>query len=83
MEYTIIELASQLGAPTLIAVVILMFWRRDRRSLERSAREDRMFMEDRLTRIIEGDQQSRENNTKAVTEMTVLLRLINGRLSRG
>ena len=43
-------------------------------------RDDRKFMEDRLTKLIENDHQTREAHTKALTEMTTLLIRLNGRL---
>lgn len=41
-------------------------------------REDRKFMEDRLTKIIEADQQSRERHTQVMTELIVWLKAKNG-----
>ncbi len=41
-------------------------------------RQDRMFMEDRLTKIIESDQKSREEHTKVFTELYTYLKLKNG-----
>jgi len=41
-------------------------------------REDRKFMEDRLTKIIEADQESREASTKIMTELIIWLKAKNG-----
>jgi len=43
-------------------------------------RESKKFTEDRLDEIIVRDQQTREQNTKAVTELVVLLTKMNGKL---
>lgn len=41
-------------------------------------REDRKFMEDRLSKIIESDQLSRERHTQVLTELTTYLKMKNG-----
>lgn len=41
-------------------------------------REDRKFMEDRLTKIIESDQASRERHTQVLTELITYLKMKNG-----
>ena len=41
-------------------------------------REDRRFMEDRLSKIIEADQESREKHTRVLTELITYLRQKNG-----
>lgn len=47
--------------------------------VNKQVRDDRKFMEDRLTSILEKDQQSREDNTKALTELTTVLTRMNGK----
>ena len=81
MELTVVQILGYLGgAGGVMACLILFVYQKDRRSSEKRMRDDRVFMEDRLTSIIEKDQESRENNTKAVTELTTLLRTLNGRI---
>ncbi len=46
--------------------------------LARQMRQDRKFMEDRLTKIIEADQKSREASTKVTTELIAYLKTKNG-----
>ena len=41
-------------------------------------RQDRKYMEDRLTKIIEADQQSRERHTGVLTELITFLKMKNG-----
>lgn len=41
-------------------------------------REDRKFMEDRLTKLLEKDQESRSENTVALTQLTTYLKMKNG-----
>ncbi len=54
--------------------------REDRIASQEQMREDRKFMEDRLTGIIEADQATREKHTQVLTELTTLLLRLNGRL---
>lgn len=46
--------------------------------LVRQMRTDRKFMEDRLTKIIEADQESREKHTTVLTELITWLKARNG-----
>lgn len=41
-------------------------------------REDRKFMEDRLTGLLEKDQESRGENTTALTQLITYLKMRNG-----
>lgn len=75
----LIQIVSSLGVGALLGLIIFWMYRCDRKSSENKLREDRKFMEDRLTKILEQDQESRKENTKALTELIVLLRTINGR----
>jgi len=50
------------------------------RYLVSQMREDRRFMEDRLTKIIEADQTTREKYTKVLSELITLIQRLNGRL---
>jgi hypothetical protein len=43
-------------------------------------REDRRFMENRLTSLLERDLETREENTKTLSELTTLIIRLNGRL---
>ena len=75
-----VEAICSLGVGGALAIVIFFMYRRDRKASESQLREDRKFMEDRLTDIIKGDQESREALTRATTELATLLVRINGRL---
>lgn len=66
------------GPIAILAYLIFHMYRRDRKSSAEQLREDRKYMEDRLSKIIEEDQNSREANTKALTELIVLLKHMNG-----
>lgn len=75
-----IEAICSLGVGGVFGLVVFLMYRRDRRSSECQLRQDRTFMEDRLNRIIDRDQVTREMHTKALEELTTLLRRLNGRI---
>jgi len=56
------------GGGAAIGLVIFYFYRIDRKSSEKS-----------LARLLEEDQKSRQENTKALTELTTFLIRQNGR----
>ncbi len=76
----ILETAGGLGVGAFLAVIIFLMYRRDRNATEKMWRESKKFTEDRLTELIEKDQEGRERNTKAVTELVILISRLNGRL---
>ena len=78
----IIQIAGSLGVGAFLGLIIFLMYRRDRNSTEKMWRESKKFTEDRLTEVIEKDQETREENTKMLTEVNILLRHINGRLSK-
>jgi hypothetical protein len=67
------------GIAGVLAFVIFCMYRQDRKSSADQLREDRKFMEDRLTKLLDADQISREANTKALTELTTLISRLNGK----
>lgn len=74
----ILEIAANYGAPCLLALVIFLMYRKDRKDHEQQMREDRKFMEDRLTKLLEDDQKTRADHTTALTELITYLKLKNG-----
>lgn len=82
MENAILEyLISGGSSAAVVVLALLIFWayRKDRKSSEERQRSDRVFMEDRLTKMVESEQATRDENTKAITELTTFLKLRNGR----
>ena len=75
----ILQIAGSLGVGAFLGTLIFLMYRRDRINTEKMWRESKKFTEDRLNEIIERDQKTREDNTKAITELNVLLRKMNGR----
>lgn len=72
-------IASIGGVGAVFGIVAFLFYRWDRRSSATQMREDRMFMEDRLTKLLEQDQATRRENTKALTELVTWLVRKNGK----
>ena len=80
MAIDILQIAGSLGVGAFLGLIIFLMYRRDRIATEKMWRESKKFTEDRLTELIDRDHTSREEHTKALTEMTTLLKVINGRL---
>jgi hypothetical protein len=79
MEIEVLNALAGLGAGGILAAIIFFIYRSDRKASECQLREDRKFMEDRLTLMLEQDQDTREENTKALSELTTLLNRMNGK----
>jgi len=75
----LIQIVSSLGVGALLGLVIFWMYRQDRKASEDRLREDRRFMEDRLTSLLNNYYEAFENNTKALTELIVLLSRLNGK----
>lgn len=71
MELEIIRGIASSGSAAILAFLIFIMYRRDRRDSEK-----------RLNAIIEAEQRTREDNTKAVTELVILLSRLNGKLAK-
>ena len=79
-EIELIRVIASAGIGGVLALVIFFMYRRMEATYHKQLREDRKFMEDRLTGLLEKDQISREANTKALTELITLVMRLNGRL---
>jgi hypothetical protein len=79
MESVILENLAGLGVGCVLGLVIFFMYRRECKNHREQMREDRKYMEDRLTKLLEDDHQSREENTRALTELTTLLIRMNGK----
>lgn len=83
---TIFELAGQIGGIAgVIAVVMFLIYRQDRKSSERQQLQDRRFMEDRLTDVLSHYSEDCRRHSEAfselkgaVKELTVWLKAKNG-----
>ena len=75
----ILQIAGSLGVGAFLATLIFLMYRRERINTELMWRDSKKFTEDRLNEIIERDQETREDNTKALTELNTLLIRMNGK----
>ncbi len=76
------QVAGSLGVGAFLGLIIFLMYRRDRNATEKMWRESKKFTEDRLTELIEKDQETREDNTRMLAEVKTLLTHINGRLNK-
>ena len=83
MDFSLIQTAGTLGVGAFLGALIFIMYRTDRKNTEQRWRESKKFTEDRLHNVILSDQQSREDNTKALTELITLLKRMNGRKGDG
>ena len=82
-----IEAICSLGVGGVFGLVVFLMYRRDRKASEEHCRnymeqlrQDRVFMEDRMDKIIARDQDTREKSARATEELTILLKKLNGRI---
>ena len=75
----LIQIVSSLGVGALLGLVIFWMYRQDRKATEKMWRESKKFTEDRLTDLIEKDQESRQENTKVLSELRILIERLNGK----
>lgn len=75
MEIEILKYVGSVGGVTgVLAVVIFLMYR----TMVNQMREDRKFMEDRLTKIIDCYNGITQENTKVLTELITWLKTKNG-----
>jgi len=79
MEFVLLEYLGGLGVGCILALVIFFMFRREVTNNRKQMREDKKYSEERLTGLLEGDQQSRAENTKALTELITYLKIHNGK----
>lgn len=77
MESELVKTLATGGPVAILAAIIFLMYVKDRYNSETCIRKDRVFMEDRLTKVIEADQATREAHTRVLTELTILLRTMN------
>ncbi len=78
MELSLIDSLASLGVGAVLGLVIFFMYRKDRKSSEARLREDRKYSEDRLTGLIEADQETRQKHTQVMTELITYLKAKNG-----
>ena len=66
------------GIAGVLAFIIFMMYRQDRKESSEQLREDRKFMEDRLTMIIDSYNKTATANTEVLSELVTWLKAKNG-----
>ncbi len=75
MTPELLQVAGSLGVGAFLGTLIFLMYRKDRNSTEKMWRESKKFTDG----MVERDQETREDNTKAITELNVLLKSMNGK----
>lgn len=79
----VMQLAAQIGGVGgLLAVLIFLIYRIDRKSSEKRIHDVHKAHCERMDEIINRDQESREKNTVAFTELLTFLKIQNGKTRR-
>jgi len=79
MEWSFLEWVAGVGGVGAVFAVI-MFWvyRVDKKSTQELMRQDRIFMEDRLTELLKKYNDAAIENTKVLAELITWLKDRNG-----
>jgi len=78
MNTDFISTVASMGIGAVFGVVVFMIYRIDRKGSEERYAKLCENMEDRLATLLERDNQTREENTKALQELTTLVSRLNG-----
>jgi len=78
MEWELIKRVLELGGVSVLAIIIFFMYRRDRLSTEKRIFQNGEMTEARLSRLLEEDQETRTEHTKALTELITWLKAKNG-----
>lgn len=75
----ILEYIGSIGGITgVLAFIIFLIYRQDKKANEDRQREDRKFMEDRLTMVLGDYNKAFKDNTQILTELFTWLKMKNG-----
>ncbi len=74
IDTALVEILKGAGPVGVLAVGALWMYRQQVKQM----RQDRKFSEDRFSTVIEKDQETREKHTAVLTELTTLLKRLNG-----
>jgi len=75
----LLQVASSLGVGAFLGLIIFLMYRQDRKDSFRVYREDRSASEERLTNLLHEAKQTRQDNTRALQELTTLISRMNGK----
>ena len=75
MTPELLQIGGSLGVGAFLGALIFLMYRKDRNNTEKMWKESKKFTDE----MVERDQETREDNTKAITELNVLLKSMNGK----
>ena len=81
METAIVDGLVNGGPVALLAFLIFYMYRKDRKDTESRIHDVHDAHSDRLEFLLEKDQESREHQTKALTELSRVIEQVNGKSS--
>ena len=79
MESVLVESLVTGGPVAILAFIIFWMYRKDRKDTEQRIHDIHESHSGRLESFLEKDQETREDNTKALAELTDYLKMKNGR----
>jgi len=82
MTPDMLQVAGSLGVGAFLGLIIFLMYRRDRRDTEKRVHQVHEAHCQRLEEIINRDQERREQNTEALTELNTYLKIQNGKSRR-
>ncbi len=82
MNTAVLEALSAGGPVAILALIIFIMYVKTQKDHEDCLRRDRRFMEDRLTKIIDLDQASREKSTEVLTGLSKTISLLSDRIKK-
>lgn len=66
------------GISGIVALALLYIYWKDNKNHTTQLRTDRVFMEDRLSKVIKADQETRQKHTEVLSELITYLKGQNG-----
>ncbi len=75
MTPELLQIGGSLGVGAFLGALIFLMYRKDRNSTEKMWRDSKKFTDE----MVERDQETREDNTKALTELNTMLVRMNGK----
>ena len=78
MDSSLIDAVVAGGPVAVLAVIIFWMYRKDRKDTENRIHDVHDAHSERVENLLEKDQETREDNTKALTELITYLKQKNG-----
>ena len=79
MTPELLQIGGSLGVGTFGMALIFLMYRKDKIATEKRIHDVHEAHSERLESLLEKDQETREENTKALTELNTFLVMANGR----